>query len=131
MKEALKHGRRPNEARTKKNIETDLVGDQIGRVHLGKQDLSQLQTRKMKGLKRTHADIEGEENSTNGDLDGEDFISEDEDIAGGGMVLNDENGSDESSVGASGDEISTGDDSDEEMADGDNVDALPKRQKLS
>jgi hypothetical protein len=28
------------------------MGDKIGRVHLGKQDLSDLQTRKMKGLKR-------------------------------------------------------------------------------
>ncbi|KAL8798831.1 MAG: hypothetical protein Q9182_006353 [Xanthomendoza sp. 2 TL-2023] len=40
------------EAKSKKNIETDLVGDKIGRIHLGKQDLSELQTRKMKGLKR-------------------------------------------------------------------------------
>ncbi|KAL8733960.1 MAG: hypothetical protein Q9166_001721 [cf. Caloplaca sp. 2 TL-2023] len=40
------------EAKAKKNIETDIVGDKIGRIHLGKQDLSELQTRKMKGLKR-------------------------------------------------------------------------------
>ena len=33
-------------------METDLIGDQVGRIHLGKQDLSGLQTRKMKGLKR-------------------------------------------------------------------------------
>lgn len=36
----------------KKNIETDEMGDMVGRVHLGKQDLTKLQTRKMKGLKR-------------------------------------------------------------------------------
>ncbi|KAL8842722.1 MAG: hypothetical protein Q9170_000378 [Blastenia crenularia] len=41
------------EPKAKKNIETDIVGDKIGRIHLGKQDLSELQTRKMKGLKRS------------------------------------------------------------------------------
>ena len=34
----------------------DPVGDKIGRIHLGKQNLSDLQTRKMKGLKRTGID---------------------------------------------------------------------------
>lgn len=52
MKEAMKQGRRPEDGKTKKNISMDTVGDKIGRVHLGKQDLSGLQTRKMKGLKR-------------------------------------------------------------------------------
>jgi len=49
------------QAKTKKNIETDIVGDKMGRIHLGKQDLGQLQTRKMKGLKRSRdvADDEG------------------------------------------------------------------------
>jgi ribosome production factor 2 len=41
-----------HQPKTKKNIETDLIGDKVGRIHLGKQDLGQLQTRKMKGLKR-------------------------------------------------------------------------------
>lgn len=45
----LTHDMQP---KPKKNIETDLVGDKIGRIHLGKQDLTELQTRKMKGLKR-------------------------------------------------------------------------------
>lgn len=39
--------------KTKKNIDTDLIGDKVGRIHLGRQDLSALQTRKMKGLKRS------------------------------------------------------------------------------
>jgi ribosome production factor 2 len=125
MKEAMKHGRRPNEARSKKNVETDLIGDQIGRVHLGRQDLSQLQTRKMKGLKRTHADIEDEE--LNGDAE-EDIVSEDEDMEDGGIAMNGSQNEDEDSMGGTGDEISIGEDSDEEMADDD---ALPKRQKLS
>jgi ribosome production factor 2 len=30
----------------------DIIGDKIGRIHTGKQDLSKLQSRKMKGLKK-------------------------------------------------------------------------------
>jgi ribosome production factor 2 len=58
MKEALK---KPKglEARTKKNITTDVVGDKMGKIHLGKQDLGKMQTRKMKGLKRTREEREG------------------------------------------------------------------------
>jgi len=51
VKEALRKPK-TNEERTKKNISTDIMGDKIGRIHTGKLDLSQLQTRKMKGLKR-------------------------------------------------------------------------------
>ena len=129
MKEAMKHGRRPNEPKSKKNVEMDLVGDKIGRVHLGKQDLSQLQTRKMKGLKRSHAELD--EEVTNGDMNGhleEDVVSEDEAMADGGMELDGE-GDYGSSLGGSGDEISIGDNSDEEMMEDTNE--LPKRQKLA
>jgi ribosome production factor 2 len=35
----------------RKNLEVDEMGDLRGRVHVGKQDLAKLQTRKMKGLK--------------------------------------------------------------------------------
>jgi ribosome production factor 2 len=55
MREALKRPKQL-EPKTKKNITTDLIGDKIGRIHVGKQDLSTLQTRKMKGLKR-HLDV--------------------------------------------------------------------------
>ncbi|KAI9831396.1 MAG: rRNA-binding ribosome biosynthesis protein rpf2 [Phylliscum demangeonii] len=51
MKQALKKAK-GTEPKSRKNIETDPVGDKLGRVHLGKQDLGNLQTRKMKGLKR-------------------------------------------------------------------------------
>ncbi|ETI26285.1 hypothetical protein G647_03062 [Cladophialophora carrionii CBS 160.54] len=133
MRDALKHGRRPNEARTKKNIETDLVGDKIGRVHLGKQDLSTLQTRKMKGLKRVHADIEDEEEMP--DIDGEeDLVSQDGDGGMGGMDIEDVSEGGGSSDFASGDEISIGDDddNDEEMADAnDEQNEKPKRQRTS
>lgn len=50
-----------HQARTKKNIETDLVGDKVGRVHVGKQDMKELQTRKMKGLKRSRGEDDGAE----------------------------------------------------------------------
>lgn len=46
------------QARPKKNIETDLIGDKVGRIHLGRQDLGKLQTRKMKGLKRAREEVE-------------------------------------------------------------------------
>jgi ribosome production factor 2 len=60
MKEAMRKPR-TSEERTKKNITTDTMGDKKGRIHLGKQDLSELQTRKMKGLKRARGEEEEEE----------------------------------------------------------------------
>lgn len=51
LKEALKKAR-GTEEKTKKNISMDVMGDKIGRIHVGKLDLTDLQTRKMKGLKR-------------------------------------------------------------------------------
>ncbi|KAH8676269.1 Brix domain-containing protein [Xylariales sp. PMI_506] len=51
-KEAMKKAKNTEE-RTKKNVSTDIMGDKLGRIHLGRQDLSELQTRKMKGLKRS------------------------------------------------------------------------------
>lgn len=55
MKEALKK-LKTSAPRPKKNIETDLMGDKMGRIHVGKQDYGNLQTRKMKGLKRGRHD---------------------------------------------------------------------------
>ncbi|EAS36803.3 ribosome biogenesis protein [Coccidioides immitis RS] len=76
MKEAMKQGKRPQDLeRTKKNISMDSIGDKIGRVHLGRQDLSALQTRKMKGLKRRNG-IEGEDQDANGDMMDIDQVSE-------------------------------------------------------
>ncbi|XP_032516732.2 ribosome production factor 2 homolog [Danaus plexippus] len=37
----------------KKNISTDAFGTKMGRVHMGRQDINRLQTRKMKGLKKS------------------------------------------------------------------------------
>ncbi|KAI0028768.1 Brix-domain-containing protein [Vararia minispora EC-137] len=60
--------------RKQKNMEVDEMGDLRGRVHVAKQDLSRLQTRKMKGLKK------GREGASGSDGEGED---EDEDKDGG------------------------------------------------
>lgn len=79
MKEAMKQGKRPNEEpKTKKNIEMDPIGDKIGRVHLGKQDLSKLQTRKMKGLKRRAGIDSDDEGGSDVDMMDVDEISEGE-----------------------------------------------------
>lgn len=47
----------------KKNIETDEMGDMVGRIHVGKQDLTNLQTRKMKGLKAGKDEGDDEDDS--------------------------------------------------------------------
>ena len=65
--------------KNKKNVETDLMGDKMGRIHLGKQNLKDLQTRKMKGLKRGRA---GDEETEDVDI-----ISDDEGESTGGVML--------------------------------------------
>ena len=52
LKLALKKAKIAEE-RTKKNISTDAMGDKLGRIHLGKQDMSDMALRKFKGLKRS------------------------------------------------------------------------------
>lgn len=64
-KEAMRRGRGV-EARARKNVETDVVGDKVGRIHLGRQDLGELQTRKMKGLKRGRENDKQEEEEDGG-----------------------------------------------------------------
>jgi ribosome production factor 2 len=41
-------------------VEIDIVGDKLGRIHVGNQDLRKLQTRKMRGLKRRAGDEDDE-----------------------------------------------------------------------
>jgi ribosome production factor 2 len=73
LKEAMKKARTSQE-RPKKNIRTDIVGDKVGRIHLGKQDLKDLQTRKMKGLKRSRDVVDDADDA----MDDDDVISDDE-----------------------------------------------------
>jgi ribosome production factor 2 len=58
----------------KKNMEVDEMGDLRGRVHVGKQDLGKLQTRKMKGLKGGDVDMD-----VDVDADGDEDSDEDND----------------------------------------------------
>lgn len=41
------------QAKKKKNISEDPLGKTLGRVHMGAQKLKRIQTRKMKGLRKT------------------------------------------------------------------------------
>lgn len=78
MKMALK---RPTKqvARTKKNIGTDGLGDKVAQIHLGKQDLDGMQTRKFKGLKRSR-DTEDDEEPAMFEVE-DDIVSGSEDEA--------------------------------------------------
>ena len=58
------------ESKNIKNIETDLIGDKIGRIHVGKQELGKLQTRKLKGLKSRF----DQNNNSEEDYESEDII---------------------------------------------------------
>ncbi|CAO1636564.1 unnamed protein product [Parajaminaea phylloscopi] len=90
----------------KKNIETDEMGDMIGRVHVGKQDLSQLQTRKMKGLKADARGADDEDEEEEGVSDSQDSDGEDE-------FMGLESGDEDESVDAEED-LAFGSDSDED-----------------
>lgn len=71
-KQAMKRAK--IEEKTKKNVETDIMGDKIGRIHMEKQDFGKLQTRKMKGLKRRYDQVDEEESGSGGEGEsGEDF----------------------------------------------------------
>ncbi|KAF2750935.1 Brix-domain-containing protein [Sporormia fimetaria CBS 119925] len=80
LKDALKKPK-GTEAKTKKNIDMDNMGDKIGKVHVGKQDFNTLQTRKMKGLKRGR----DEDGAANGD-DAATMVGEGEDDESDGGV---------------------------------------------
>ncbi|KAI9669049.1 MAG: rRNA-binding ribosome biosynthesis protein rpf2 [Alyxoria varia] len=61
------------EMKQRKNVETDLMGDKLGRIHVGKQNLGKLQTRKMKGLKRGRDELETGDDAGGVPLNGEDL----------------------------------------------------------
>jgi ribosome production factor 2 len=72
LKDAMKKARTTHE-RPKKNIKTDIMGDKMGTIHLGRQDLKELQTRKMKGLKRSRDVVDEDDNDED-----EDVVSDDD-----------------------------------------------------
>lgn len=65
----------------KKNIETNEMGEMIGRIHVGKQDLGRLQTRKMKGLKAS-CDADDEEDREVNLSDDDGSAGEDDEFMG-------------------------------------------------
>jgi len=77
-KQAFKRGKQVE--KTKKNIEMDSMGDQLGRIHVGKQDLSQLQTRKMKGLKRQFDQVSDDDEEVDGSEEEESEDDDDDDV---------------------------------------------------
>lgn len=60
------------QAKEKKNVSTDIMGDKVAQIHVGKQDLGKLQTRKMKGLKERY----DQESSSDDDEEFEDAEEE-------------------------------------------------------
>ncbi|KAL4065061.1 Brix domain-containing protein [Scleroderma yunnanense] len=53
----------------KKNLEVDEMGDLRGRIHVAKQDLGRLQTRKMKGLKVSLGEEDGDTDDSASDVE--------------------------------------------------------------
>ncbi|CUM62686.1 uncharacterized protein PRCAT00000240001 [Priceomyces carsonii] len=53
------------QAKEKKNVKTDFMGDKVAQIHVGKQDLNKLQSRKLKGLKSRYDQDSGSENEQN------------------------------------------------------------------
>lgn len=53
----------------KKNVSTDFMGDKVAQIHVGKQDLAKLQTRKMKGLKSKYDQLSEDEEDGEGSGD--------------------------------------------------------------
>lgn len=62
----------------KKNVEIDIVGDKLGRIHVGNQDLTKLQTRKVRGLKRRSGEDDDESSKRPRIQDDEQLALEDE-----------------------------------------------------
>jgi len=62
----------------RKNKEVDDMGDLRGRIHVGKQDLNKLQTRKMKGLKGGDVETEEREEETEGETEGQEEQEEEQ-----------------------------------------------------
>ncbi|KAJ3185643.1 rRNA-binding ribosome biosynthesis protein rpf2 [Geranomyces variabilis] len=60
----------PKELKVKsvKNIERNAMGDQVGRIHMEKQNFDKMQTRKMKGLKRGPNEDEEDEGAAEDDI---------------------------------------------------------------
>lgn len=61
------------QAKDKKNVSTDFMGDKVAQIHVGNQDLSRLQTRKMKGLKSKYDQVSDDDEPIE---DSQDIVSD-------------------------------------------------------
>jgi len=120
-KTALEKNTQGKQGTKRKNLDTDEMGDLVGQIHVGKQDLSKLQTRKMVGLKkgRDAADDDDDEEEEDDDDDDDDDL-EDEDDDG---FDEEEDDDDEDGEG-------DGDDDDGEEEDDDKEDAPAPARKV-
>lgn len=64
-KKASLPGQIAGQKRKDRNVDIDIMGDKVGKLHLEKQDLSKLQSRKMKGLKKANDALGAEEKLVN------------------------------------------------------------------
>ena len=104
------------------------MGDKMGRIHLGRQDFSDLQTRKMKGLKR------GRDEERNGGGDGDELPDANEGEISGSDGDDGDKGDDEVDMDEMLDLVGGDDDNDDagggvEVEDTNHVEQR-KRQKL-
>lgn len=84
-KEALKRAKNL-EIKQAKNVETDIMGDKLGRIHMGKQELNKLQTRKMKGLKSKFDQLDAADDQD----DVEEYLNDDEEELKTNAIANEE-----------------------------------------
>lgn len=64
----------------KKNVSTDFMGDKVAQVHVGNQNLDNLQTRKMKGLKAKYDQTSDDEEADDFEAEADDIISDNNEL---------------------------------------------------
>ncbi|CAD6884547.1 unnamed protein product [Tilletia controversa] len=108
-KNALELNSQGKQGTKRKNLDTDDMGDLVGQIHVGKQDLSKLQTRKMVGLKK------GRDPKDEDDDDDDDEDDDDDDDDGFEDAEDGDDDDDDDDDGAEdGDEDGDEEDDDEE-----------------
>ena len=78
VKQAMQQPRRTDKTKERKNLTVTAVGDVLGKVHMKRQDLSNVAIAKLKGLKRTRHDREADQaavGAAEGAGDGEAVVS--------------------------------------------------------
>ena len=71
VKAALTQPKRTERSAEKKNLERNALGERTGRVHMSRQDLSNVAVARLKGLKRRRTDAAAHSEDGDGDGDGE------------------------------------------------------------